>query len=197
MSKVESDSLHKLDINWLCREKMLQKNCWNNRNITWTHQLSGHQSSITIYASLTEEDRSVRLIYTVTDRFSDSKEDIDYVVRLTSTPCFFGGVRYWFTCPLSQNGIYCGRRVSKLYFLNKYFGCRHCHNLTYECKNFSGLWKTVGTVISNPDLTEQRQKLKRKYYKGKITKKYRKILKDEDKSLRQLIIVSKGLNAEL
>lgn len=52
-------------------------------------------------------------------------------VQLVTTPCHLSGVRWWFVCPLSRNGVPCGRRVRKLYLCGKYFGCRHCHNLTY------------------------------------------------------------------
>jgi hypothetical protein len=55
----------------------------------------------------------------------------DYSVRLVATRCHLGGVRWWFVCPLSTNGVACGRRVRKLYLRGRYFGCRHCHGLTY------------------------------------------------------------------
>ena len=65
-----------------------------------------------------------------------------YTVRLTATPCNFGGVRYWFMCPCYRggtNGSYCNRKVSKLYLPpGMYeFGCRWCHNLTYADRNIS------------------------------------------------------------
>lgn len=46
----------------------------------------------------------------------------------------FGGVRWWFLCPLVVNGKPCRRRVSKLYlpYARSLFGCRHCHQLTYQ-----------------------------------------------------------------
>lgn len=56
----------------------------------------------------------------------------DYAVRLVATPCHLGGVRWWFVCPLVKGGLACGRRVRKLYLCGKYFGCRHCHGLTYR-----------------------------------------------------------------
>lgn len=51
-------------------------------------------------------------------------------IELVSTPCHFGGKRFWFVCPMRS----CGRRIAKLYFPpNKNgFLCRHCHNLTYQ-----------------------------------------------------------------
>lgn len=66
--------------------------------------------------------------------FNSGKEDdvhISYSVPLERTPCDFGGFRYWFVCP----GRGCGRRVSKLYGLGRYFLCRHCHNLAYASQN--------------------------------------------------------------
>jgi hypothetical protein len=41
--------------------------------------------------------------------------------------------RWSFICPLIVNGRPCGRRVGKLYLppSARYFGCRHCHGLTY------------------------------------------------------------------
>ncbi len=54
--------------------------------------------------------------------------------RLQSTPTNFDGIRWWFVCPLSTNGIPCNRRVSALYLPHgaRFFGCRTCHNLTYQ-----------------------------------------------------------------
>ena len=53
-------------------------------------------------------------------------------IRLVTTPCHLGGVRWWFVCPLAAGGRACGRRVRKLYLCGRYFGCRTCHRLTYR-----------------------------------------------------------------
>lgn len=194
MSKAEADSLNKLDIHWLRREGVLENHSWKSRTITWTHRPSDRQSSISIEASLTEEDGDyVRLTYNVTDRVDDSKEKIDYKVLLTSTPCHLGGVRYWFTCPLIANRGYCGRRVAKLYFLGKYFGCRHCHQLTYESRKLSGMWKAVGSVISLPEIDERLHKIRTHYYAGKMTKRYRRALEIQDKGLNQMAVAGSYL----
>ena len=44
---------------------------------------------------------------------------------LATTPCQFGGVRWWLKCPC------CGRRVRSLYLRWSGFTCRHCAWLTY------------------------------------------------------------------
>ncbi len=64
----------------------------------------------------------------------DDEKAAEYRVELTQTPCFYGGFRYWFICPLTKDGVYCGNRVGKLYLPRggRFFGCRHCYDLTYE-----------------------------------------------------------------
>ena len=55
---------------------------------------------------------------------------IEQVIAFDTTPCHYGGHRYWFLCP------HCDRRVAVLYGgLEPLFLCRHCLNLTYECRN--------------------------------------------------------------
>jgi hypothetical protein len=61
-----------------------------------------------------------------------SGANFGYAIRLVTTSCNLGGVRWWFICPLSQSGVACGRRVRKLYLRSNYFGCRHCHKLAYR-----------------------------------------------------------------
>jgi hypothetical protein len=58
---------------------------------------------------------------------------LSYSVPLQTTFPHFGGVRWWFTCPLTVEGQYCGRRVRKLYLPpgERFFGCRSCHRLSY------------------------------------------------------------------
>ncbi len=91
--------------------------------------------SISFRVSTVEGDEYIHFQYTQTDRNTQEKTELDYKARLTRTPCHFGGRRWWFICPLVKNGYACNRRVGVLYLGGKYFGCRHCHNLTYEsCK---------------------------------------------------------------
>jgi len=45
----------------------------------------------------------------------DDWEPVQQAVPLTWTGCYFGGQRPWFICDVHASGIYCGRRVTKLY----------------------------------------------------------------------------------
>jgi hypothetical protein len=121
----------------------------------------------------------IRLKYTVTDR-SGEKTDYNYKVRLTTTPCNFGGVRYWFICPLSRSGVYCGKRAGKLYLppSRYYFGCQHCYDLSYGSRNETrtGMIPIFGKVLTTKTKMEEfRSQMKRWTYRGKPTRKARRL----------------------
>jgi hypothetical protein len=105
--------------------------------------------------SVNDQDQNesyVRFIYTSTSTSTKEATKLDYKAELVTTPCNLGGVRYWFICPLITNGRVCGRRVSKLYLAagSKYFGCRHCHNLTYvSCQEHD---KRIDALVKNPEM---------------------------------------------
>jgi len=88
--------------------------------------------SVYITVSTMRGDEHIHFRYTHTNGRTGEKTDLDYKAQLVTTPCHFGGERWWFICPCSVNGRYCGRRVGVLYWVGKYFGCRHCYNLVYE-----------------------------------------------------------------
>jgi len=50
-----------------------------------------------------------------------------YIVGLLSTPCQFGGQRWYFACPV------CGRRAGCIFLPpgEQVFACKRCHRLTY------------------------------------------------------------------
>jgi hypothetical protein len=75
----------------------------------------------------------VRLWYSWVWTSTQQEESADYTVGLTATRPRFGGLRWWFVCPLVVGGRHCQRRVGKLYLppSSRYFGCRRCHRLTY------------------------------------------------------------------
>ncbi len=69
---------------------------------------------------------------------------LDCKIELVSTPCYYGGHRWWFICPLVVNGNVCGRRVGVLYLGDgEYFGCMHCYDLAYLCQKESGKYDSL------------------------------------------------------
>ena len=77
---------------------------------------------------------AIRLLYTITSRAGGKQQQYDYPITLQTTQPNFGGVRWWFTCPLVVGERSCGRRAAKLYLppTGQYFGCRHCYDLVYR-----------------------------------------------------------------
>lgn len=102
------------------------------------------------------------------------------VVKLITTPCNYGNVRYRFVCPCYRggNGGYCNRKVDKLYLpLTSYeFGCRHCHNLSYASRNVTRpdrdglMWQHFAERWSKKPKSEDRPNSnKRRRGKGKYS----------------------------
>jgi hypothetical protein len=111
----------RLDINDLKRDDLLRPGL----------RYSVHWESGTNIGIATFHDE-IEHSYTIyCDEEDDDEEHIGELVFLERTPCNFGGYRYWFLCP----GKHCGRRVSRLYGLGRYFLCRHCHDLAYASQN--------------------------------------------------------------
>jgi len=163
--------------------------------LTWTRRLSGNKSSIGI--SVDTEDLYAKVNYTITDRNTDEKTDYDYKISLTTTPCNFGGVRYWFICPLSVNGMYCGRRTGTLYLATggHYYGCRNCYNLSYESRNESrlGRFGSIGyPIVADRKIEELYSQIKRWTWRGRPTRKARKLHSLEQK-MNRAVFVSKML----
>jgi hypothetical protein len=94
----------------------------------WRRGGAEKSSSVNYWLTVRTSAGTLRLMYSL----KSLNADLDYTIRLETTPCHLGGVRWWFRCPLSRNGVACDRRVRKLYLSGKYFGCRHCHDLVYR-----------------------------------------------------------------
>lgn len=193
--KEEADCLKQVNIPFL-RKYGYFSHGWNSGTIKWS-RFGENTGSASIQSYISEEEQYLKFSYTQTDRYSGKKTDFDYKIPLITTPCYFGGKRYWFRCSWYVNGVYCGRRVGVLYLSDKYFACRYCNNLTYNSRNLSGIFKAAGQVISAPELDELKEKIKREYYAGKITKRYVRYLKKKRKFMIQVHVVSNGLGQGL
>ena len=54
--------------------------------------------------------------------YGEDWSDVEQRVAIEWKPCRFGGERPWFVCSVAANGVYCGRRATKLYGAG---GCSH------------------------------------------------------------------------
>ena len=102
-------SYPQLDILWLNRQKMMN-GFW--QRITWSNDF-GSKISLDI------------LIHKY-DNFLELHDNYNtHTIALETTDCYFGGKRYWFTCP------HCKRRKGILHIIGYQIACRECFKLTY------------------------------------------------------------------
>jgi hypothetical protein len=139
----------RIDANRWMREGILTAGIRVVGSWGWTYR-DGKGFVINYETDTVNPDRaSLRLSYSWVWSGSKRQGSADYRVLLTATRPRFGGLRWWFICPLSVNGCPCGRRVGKLYLppSASYFGCRHCYGLTYtSCQDshkFDGLCRLL------------------------------------------------------
>jgi hypothetical protein len=126
--------------------------------VEWKNSDGSRRCSISISSLIDSHDsfsNQIRLQYTIRNSSTNQVTDYDYNIRLLTTRCNYGGVRYWLQCPLIRNGKLCFRRVRKLYLPPgaRYFGCRCCHNLTYTIQREHD--KSIHPYLKNPGLIQQ------------------------------------------
>lgn len=161
---------------------------------TWTS--FGYKNSIRFNIKTSKKDEPensyIQLSYTYTDNYSGNKESLDYKIELTTTECNFGGVRYWFRCPLIRNGYECNNRVGVLYQADKYFGCRNCADISYQSQRKGGNYRESSITVY--DIEKLEDEITKYYYKGKPTKKHLRLIKMQDRFEKDFYIsVSKIL----
>lgn len=175
-NKTEADDLKKIGVWFLKKHDYF---CgWRAGTITWTSGWSENKSSVGIEVSTLNNENYLRIHYTQTDNSSGEKKDFDYKIPLTTTPCRYGGKRYWFICPWYKNGIYCGRRVGVLYKDGDYFACRHCYNLTYNSRKQNASYRHhpfFSIITIDQKIEKLEEKIKTPYYRGRPTKKQRRL----------------------
>jgi hypothetical protein len=83
-------------------------------------------------------DTSIQENYSLTIRFTPFglplRNPVEQRISLVTTTPNYGGIRWWFVCPIDHGGRPCGERAGKLYLPTNasLFGCRSCFNLTYR-----------------------------------------------------------------
>ena len=183
MSKTETEDVKKIKSSFLRKHQYF---CGiKSGTITWTRSgygARGDKSSVGIVVSTLGDEKYIQITYTQTDNYSGEKKDFDYKIPLITTGCNFGGVRYWFKCTLSRNGVYCGRRVGVLFKDGDWFGCRHCYRLAYPSQNLSGMAKYFGRFLSDNELEAIRVEIKGTHYRGKPTKRYLRYLRESNQA---------------
>lgn len=184
---MEADNLTNIMITTLKKYGFLERG-YKLGSLSWTNNWTGKESSVGISCEISDQESYINLTYSVTDSEGNQK-NLNYKIQLDSTPCYYGGKRYWFVCPLYKNGGACNRRVGALYLGGDYFGCRHCYELTYSSRNKNRNWKysyLTKILDATMKVDSIRDKMKRITYAGKPTKNCQRIMKI-NKKLRPAI----------
>jgi hypothetical protein len=144
------------------REGILKAGAFRGGVWQWVYH-SGRAARIGYEADLRDpRHASVTLEYTKGGEPPDGPTSLRYPIELASTVPRFGGLRWWFVCPLVVRGRRCGRRAGKLHLPpgGRYFGCRHCYDLTYtscqESHKFDGLWRLLARRTGSDPATVKR-----------------------------------------
>jgi hypothetical protein len=130
----------------LVRKRALVAGAWTSGSWCWTYDGDDKpHATIGYEADLTDQGNAwLRLQYQA------NGEPVDYKVRLVTTTPHYGGLRWWFICPLVRRDGGPPRRVAKLYLPpgGKYFGSREGYGLTYTSCQESGKNRKFWTTLA-------------------------------------------------
>lgn len=128
---IKVDHCRTLNINRMVETGAIKNGSSQSGTWVWTDSETGEQKASIGYQSniWNLHEAYLRVHYTLTD----SGKAMDYNIPLLATKAHFGGVRFWFKCPLT------GRKASKLYlpYGATIFACRQAYRLKYASQSQS------------------------------------------------------------
>lgn len=163
-SKQTVESCLCLSIYWLKNIECLS----GNKQVKLNWQIN-NQHSVQIILNFVSADLFICFKHSILNDTGEAS-DFEYQTIMETTSCHFNGKRFWFVCGN------CSRRVAKLYLptSKKRFSCRNCHNLTYNLRKESN--KKFTSFLRSTKYKRKREKMecriKKKVYRGKLTKIY-------------------------
>ena len=169
--KFEADNCLKLSIFWLNKQEPIKHGSMTS--ITWSYSNDALLSAVACF--ILDDNRNDLCLF-----FSTSPE-YGCGIHLASTPCNYGGKRWWFLCPIKN----CSKRIGVLYKIpdSGFFACRKCLNLTYKSSKLSGRHKKFGKYLLIPKLKTIEAGFKKRFYRDDFTKRYKKFLKKQEQTV--------------
>jgi hypothetical protein len=138
----------------LVRKRALVAGAWTSGSWCWTHDGDDKPfATIGYEADLTDQDDA-----SLRPHYQASGEPVDYKVKLVTSTPHYGGLRWWFICPLGRRDGGLPRRVAKLYLPSgaKYFGSREGYGLTYTSCQESGKSRGLYRLLASEMGTEKK-----------------------------------------
>ncbi len=189
-----TEAAKRIELAWLRKHNYLDG--MNHVGLSWSY--NGSPSGNIRVIIDTRETPSIEFDYKVKPWGEEEWKEIKYSFSMESISCCFGGKKWFFICGLYKNNIYCGKRVRNLYKAGDYFGCRACANLSYESCNESKKYRGLFKVLMQDSKAEEYyiKNVKRQFYRGKVTKKYKRYLKiGEGYSERDVLLMEQEILA--
>ena len=164
------DEVKQVTISSLKRLGYLRPNAIVRGSYCWTR---GGEPSGWITVAVSWPDRYIDLDYKYGDK------PINYRIKLECIPTHFGGSNWYFICPAT------GKRCRSLYGIGEYFLSRFAYpSAMYSSQTESKHTREMLRAYRHLDL--QSDYLSRRHarttYKGKLTKRYRRILERENRN---------------
>lgn len=166
--QLSADFFPKISIFWLKQQGFLEESTSG-----WFHN---DLFKIEITTIIQDFHPYLYVVYVDQEGVVSKRQKID----LIRTPCHYGEYRFWFQCPLPRNGLICGKRLGVLYASRGIFGCRRCHNFTYQCRkrNTESVFQQyIRAVKAEHKLLAMNFKNRRLRYNGKPTRYSRQLRK--------------------
>ncbi len=123
-----------LDLNQLIRQRDILPGRHISGALMWSDARSGEKiASIDFEASLVSQEHAWARL-----RYIDDGQLKDYRVQIEATTCHYGGIRWWWVCPIS------GQRVAKLYLPPgaTTFAARKVYQLAYQIQRDTKMDRT-------------------------------------------------------
>ena len=170
------DEIKSISITDLKRFKYLKKNFSTNGNVYWKNK-GVNTSSISINTSLVKDNNFVQFIYNCNNISYNYKVDLIGIESNLNK-----GIIWYFKCKFT------GVRCRKLHLINGKFQHRSIlktgmYSSQTQSKHYRSLEKLYGAYFKSESYySELYSKNFKKYYKGKPTKRYLKLLKQISKA---------------
>lgn len=116
-----AESYRRLDIRKMVRTSCIKPSNW----FGWEWTNSDGEQVASVACAVNEHVSQLTVSYRWRRYGQDEREDVSLPVRLTTTRCNYGGVRWWFACPC------CHRRVAVLFIMGSALRCIKCGRVSY------------------------------------------------------------------
>jgi hypothetical protein len=152
--RLTTEECRVLEIGPLVRAGIFREPVGTPWTITWPEKIGcehiGLEGTVNRWS---EDEWYLALLHSMVHCLPPEPLELPFTLRITRTPCYYGGWRYWLRCPVVHDGrLICRRRVTKLFLPpgHSSFGCRQCHDLSYRSVQEHD--SRVDKLVKNPFL---------------------------------------------